>query len=42
MVLREQVDAHVEILEPIEPESLSVDELRDESRRRIAVALGEM
>lgn len=41
LILKEQVDVHVEILPRIEPADLSVEALREESRRRIAVALGE-
>lgn len=42
LVLEENVDARVEVLEPLAPGAFgSVAELRDEARRRIAVALGE-
>jgi 1-acyl-sn-glycerol-3-phosphate acyltransferase len=40
MVLREHVDAHVEILEPLQPGTDPVA-LRDLARERIAAALGE-
>jgi 1-acyl-sn-glycerol-3-phosphate acyltransferase len=41
LVLREHVRARVEVLEPLDPAAFgSVAELRDEARRRIAVALG--
>jgi 1-acyl-sn-glycerol-3-phosphate acyltransferase len=40
MVLREQVRARVTVLDPIDPSGLSVEELRDEARARIAAALG--
>ena len=41
MILREHVDAHVEILEPLDPADFaSVGELRTEARRTIAAALG--
>lgn len=40
MVLREHVDCHVEILEPLDPSSCGgVEALRDEARARIAAAL---
>ena len=38
MILREHVDAHVEVLEPLAPGESPTD-LRDEARRRIAAAL---
>jgi 1-acyl-sn-glycerol-3-phosphate acyltransferase len=38
LILREHVDAHVEVLEPIRPGESPTD-LRDEARRRIAAAL---
>jgi 1-acyl-sn-glycerol-3-phosphate acyltransferase len=42
MVLKEQVDAHVDVLEPMDPaDYASVAELRDAARDRIAVALAE-
>ncbi len=43
LILREQVDAHVEVLDPIEydPAHPSPTDLRDEARRRIASALLE-
>jgi 1-acyl-sn-glycerol-3-phosphate acyltransferase len=42
MVLRGNVDCHVEVLEPLDPAAHEgVDDLRDEARRRIAAALGE-
>jgi len=41
LVLRENVDAKVEVLEPLDPAAFaSVVALRDEAHRRIAVALG--
>ena len=41
MVLEEQVDAHVEVLEAMEPaDYASVEELREAARQRIADALG--
>jgi 1-acyl-sn-glycerol-3-phosphate acyltransferase len=39
-VLREQVRARVEVLDPIDPAGFTVDALRDEARARIAAALG--
>lgn len=42
MVLREHVDAHVEILEPLDPAAFaSAGELRDAARERILAALSE-
>jgi 1-acyl-sn-glycerol-3-phosphate acyltransferase len=43
LVLREHVDARVEVLEPLDPADFGGDvgALRDEARRRIAAALGE-
>ena len=42
MVLREHVDAHVDMLEPMDPADFgSVAELRDAARERIAIALAE-
>ncbi len=42
MVLKEHVDAHVDVLEPMDPaDYASVAELRDAARERIAVALAE-
>ncbi|HEX5909474.1 MAG TPA: lysophospholipid acyltransferase family protein, partial [Thermoleophilaceae bacterium] len=42
MVLKEHVDAHVDVLEPMHPaDYASVAELRDAARERIAVALAE-
>ncbi len=42
MVLRDHVDAHVEILEPMDPAAYgSPQDLRDAARVRIAEALGE-
>jgi 1-acyl-sn-glycerol-3-phosphate acyltransferase len=42
LVLEERVDAHVEVLAPLDPAGFAgVAELRDEARRRIAQALGE-
>ena len=40
MILREHVDAHVEVLPPMEPGD-SADALREKARRRIAAALME-
>jgi len=40
MVLKEHVDAHMDVLDPIDPAAFgSVGELRDAARERIAVAL---
>ncbi len=40
VVLRDHVDAHVEVLEPLDPASFGdIAALRDETRRRIAAAL---
>jgi 1-acyl-sn-glycerol-3-phosphate acyltransferase len=42
MILKEHVDAHVEVLAPLDPgDFASVDALRDAARERIAAALGE-
>ena len=41
MVLKEHVDARVDVLPPIAPDGKTVAELRDEARRTIAAALGE-
>ena len=41
MVLEDHVDAHVEVLAPIDPAGYDVAGPRDEARRRIAAALGE-
>lgn len=42
MVLEEHVDGHVEVLEPLDPaQHATVEELREEARRRIGAALGE-
>ena len=41
LILKDQVDVHVEILAPIEPGDLTVEELKVTARSRIATALGE-
>ena len=42
MVLKEHVDAHVDVLEPMDPREYgSVEELREAARNRIATALAE-
>jgi 1-acyl-sn-glycerol-3-phosphate acyltransferase len=42
MVLKEHVDAHVDVLEPMDPRDYaSVGDLRDAARDRIAEALAE-